>query len=317
MTEYLVFSLLNGLLYGMLLFMLSSGLTLIFSMMGVLNFAHASFYMLGAYFAFQISTWIGFWPALVVAPLLIGVIGALVERFGLRTVHKYGHVAELLFTVGLAFLIEEAVILIWGRNAPDYRIPELLDNPLFTLWSTDFSMYRGFMLLVAVCMFVALFLVLTRTRIGLIIQAALTHPEGVSALGHNVPVVFMLVFGGGCALAGLAGVIGGNYFITAPGMARMLGPIVFVVVVVGGMGSLTGAFVASLLLGAIQTFAVGMEVSLTDLFALFGMSLSFKGGILKDLFRIQISHTGPILPYLFMVFMLIFRPKGLMGTRES
>ena len=317
MIEFIVFSLLNGLLYGMLLFMLSSGLTLIFSMMGVLNFAHASFYMLGAYFAFQISTWIGFWPALVVAPLLIGVVGALVERFGLRTVHKYGHVAELLFTVGLAFLIEEAVILIWGRNAPDYRIPELLDNPLFTLWSTDFSMYRGFMLLVAVCMFVALFLVLTRTRIGLIIQAALTHPEGVSALGHNVPVVFMLVFGGGCALAGLAGVIGGNYFITDPGMARMLGPIVFVVVVVGGMGSLTGAFVASLLLGAIQTFAVGMEVSLTDLFALFGMSLSFKGGILKDLFRIQISHTGPILPYLFMVFMLIFRPKGLMGTRES
>ena len=97
----------------------------------------------------------------------------------------------------------------------------------------------------------------------------------------------------------------------------MLGPIVFVVVVVGGMGSLTGAFVASLLLGAIQTFAVGLEYSLTDLFGLFGVSLSFQGGILKDLFRIQIAHTGPILPYLFMVFMLIFRPKGLMGTRET
>ena len=317
MTEYLVFSLLNGLLYGMLLFMLSSGLTLIFSMMGVLNFAHASFYMLGAYFAFQISSWVGFWPGLIIAPLLIGVIGALVERFGLRTVHKYGHVAELLFTVGLAFLIEEAVILIWGRNAPDYRIPELLDKALFTLWSTDFSMYRGFMLLIAVCMFVVLYLVLTRSRIGLIIQAALTHPEGVSALGHNVPAVFMMVFGGGCALAGLAGVIGGNYFITDPGMARMLGPIVFVVVVVGGMGSLTGAFVASLLLGAIQTFAVGLEISLSDVFGVFGISTDFQTGILKDLFRIQIAHTGPILPYLFMVFMLIFRPKGLMGTRES
>ncbi|MCG6909630.1 MAG: branched-chain amino acid ABC transporter permease [Deltaproteobacteria bacterium] len=317
MVEYIVFSLLNGLLYGMLLFMLSSGLTLIFSMMGVLNFAHASFYMLGAYFAFQISAWVGFWPALIVAPLLIGVLGALVERFGLRTVHKYGHVAELLFTVGLAFLIEEAVILIWGRNAMDYRVPELLDVPLLTLWATDFSMYRGFMLLVAVCMFVALFLVLTRTRIGLIIQAALTHPQGVSTLGHNVPAVFMLVFGGGCALAGMAGVIGGNYFLTDPGMARMLGPIVFVVVVVGGMGSLTGAFVASLLLGTIQTFAVGLEVSLTDLFALFGASPDFESGILKDLFRIQISHTGPILPYVFMVLMLIFRPKGLMGTRET
>ena len=317
MIEYLVFSLLNGLLYGMLLFMLSSGLTLIFSMMGVLNFAHASFYMLGAYFAFQISQWMGFWPALIIAPLVIGGLGALVERFGLRTTHKYGHVAELLFTVGLAFLIEEAVILIWGRNAMDYRIPELLDNPLFTLWSTDFSMYRAFMLLISVCMFVALYLVLTRTRIGLIIQAALTHPEGVSSLGHNVPAVFMLVFGGGCALAGMAGVIGGNYFITDPGMARMLGPIIFVVVVVGGMGSLTGAFVASLLLGAIQTFAVGLEYSLSDLFGLFGVSAGFETGILKDLFRIQIAHTGPILPYLFMVFMLILRPKGLMGTRES
>ena len=317
MIEFFVFSLLNSLLYGMLLFMLSSGLTLIFSMMGVLNFAHASFYMLGAYFAYQISVVVGFWPGLIIAPLLIGVLGAIVERFGLRTVHKSGHVAELLFTVGLAFLIEEAVILIWGRNAADYRIPGLLDSPLFTLWATDFSMYRAFMLLIAVIMFVGLYLVLTRTRIGLIIQAALTHPEGVSALGHNVPGVFMLVFGGGCALAGLAGVIGGNYFITDPGMARMLGPIVFVVVVVGGMGSLTGAFVASLLLGAIQTFAVGLEYSLTDLFRLFGVSTSFQGGILKDLFRIQIAHTGPILPYLFMVCVLIFRPKGIMGTRET
>ena len=219
--------------------------------------------------------------------------------------------------MGIAFLIEEAVILIWGRNAADYRIPELLDNPLFTLWATDFSMYRGFMLLITVGMFVALYLVLTRTRIGLIIQAALTHPEGISALGHNVPGVFMLVFGGGSALAGLAGVIGGNYLITDPGMARLLGPIVFVVSVVGGMGSLTGAFVASLLLGAIQTFAVGLEYSLADLFRLFGVAPNFQTGILKDLFRIQIAHAGPILPYLFMVFMLIFRPKGLMGKRES
>ena len=105
MLEYIVFSILNSLLYGMLLFMLSSGLTLIFSMMGVLNFAHASFFMLGAYFAFQISVFVGFWPALIFAPLIVGVLGAGVERYGLRTVHNYGHVAELLFTVGLAYLI--------------------------------------------------------------------------------------------------------------------------------------------------------------------------------------------------------------------
>ncbi len=316
MLEYVLFSLLNSLVLGMLLFMLSSGLTLIFSMMGVLNFAHASFYMLGAYFGYQISTWVGFWPALVIAPLLVGGLGALVERYGLRSLHKYGHVAELLFTVGLFYIIEESVNLIWGRNAVMYPIPKILDFPVFKLLGADVSAYRMFMLLISMGMFVGLYLVLTRTRIGLIIQAALTHPEGVNALGHNVPAVFMLVFGGGSALAGLAGVIGGIFLITEPAMAATLGPIVFVVIVVGGMGSLTGAFVASLLLAAIQTFAVGIEYSLTDLFALFGWRVDATG-FFRDIWRIQLSHTGPILPYLFMVLMLMFRPKGLMGKRES
>lgn len=285
-------------------------------MMGVLNFAHASFYMLGAYFGYQISTAIGFWPALIIAPPLVGLFGALVERYGLRNVHKYGHVAELLFTVGLAFIIEEGVNLIWGRNAVTYPIPKLLDFPIFTLFNTEFSAYRMFMLFISVAIFIALYWILTRTRIGLIIQAALTHPQMVNALGHNVPAVFMLVFGGGSALAGLAGVIGGIFLVTEPAMAATLGPIVFVVIVVGGMGSLTGAFVASLLLAAIQTFAVGIEYSLSDLLALVGIRAEV-GGILKDLWRIQLSHTGPILPYLFMVLILMFRPKGLMGKRET
>ncbi len=136
--EFFVVSLLNSLVIGMLLFMLSSGLTLIFGMMGVLNFAHASFYMLGAYFAYQISTCIGFWPALVVAPLIVGVLGAAVERYGLRTVHKHGHVAELLFTFGLAFMIEELILLIWGRIEMDYQIPPSLDFTIFTLFETNF-----------------------------------------------------------------------------------------------------------------------------------------------------------------------------------
>jgi branched-chain amino acid transport system permease protein len=253
---------------------------------------------------------------LIIAPIIVGVMGAIVERYGLRTVHKYGHVAELLFTVGLAFIIEESINLIWGRNAVTYPIPAALDFPIFTLFNTEFSAYRMFMLLVSVGMFVGLYLVLTRTRIGLIIQAALTHPEGVSSLGHNVPAVFMMVFGGGSALAGLAGVIGGIFLITEPAMAATLGPIVFVVIVVGGMGSLTGAFIASLLLATIQTFAVGVEYSLTDLLAYFGLHID-TAGFFKDIWRIQLAHTGPILPYLFMVLILMFRPKGLMGKRES
>ncbi len=124
MLELIVISALNGVLYGMLLFLMASGLTVIFSMLGVLNFAHASFYMLGAFFGFQISRWFGFWAALVFAPVLVGLIGAAVERYGLRHVHKNGHVAELLFTFGLAFAIEDVVEIIWGKSPVGNTCPK-------------------------------------------------------------------------------------------------------------------------------------------------------------------------------------------------
>ncbi len=314
--EFFLVTLLNSLSYGLLLFMLSSGLTLIFSMMGVLNFAHASFYMLGAYIAYQTGLHIGFWPALFLAPVLVGVLGAATERFGLRTVHKFGHVAELLFTFGLAYVIEEVVHLIWGRAPVDYRIPSELDFTLFTMYTTQYPAYRGFMMLVSVAMLLGLYLLLTRTRIGLVIQASLSHPDMVQALGHNVPRVFMLVFAGGTALAGLAGVIGGNAFITEPGMAAAVGSIVFVVVVFGGMGSLAGAFLASLIIGALQTFSVAFDYSMLDFFSMVGVNIdpaSLWGGF----WSITISQTAPVLPYLLMVLMLIVRPRGLMGTREG
>ena len=206
MLELIVISTLNGVLFGMLLFLLSSGLTVIFSMMGVLNFAHASFYMLGAFFGYQLTRWIGFWPALVLAPLLVGAVGMAVERYGLRNTHKHGHVAELLLTFGLAFAIEEIVSMIWGKSPMDYRIPAALDFPAFTVFSTNYPAYKIFMLAVSVTIFVALLVVLKKTRVGLIVQAALTHPSMVGHLGHNVGRVFMVVFGVGSALAGLAGV---------------------------------------------------------------------------------------------------------------
>jgi branched-chain amino acid transport system permease protein len=315
-VEFFVISLLNGISYGLLLFLLSSGLTLIFSMMGVLNFAHASFYMLGAYFAYTIAERIGFWPALVFAPLLMVLVGAVVERFGLRTVHKYGHVAELLFTFGLAYLIEEGVKLAWGQAPVPYRIPAELDGPLFHVFTSPFPKYRAFMMLVSVSMLLAIYLMLTRTRIGLVIQAALTHPQMVEALGHNVQRVFMLVFAGGAALAGLAGVIGGNAFVTAPSMASSVGTIVFVVVVVGGMGSLGGAFLASLLIGLLQTFAIAIDVSLTDLFGRLGFHVT-NATFLSSVWNLTLSQMAPVLPYLLMVVMLIVRPRGLMGTREG
>lgn len=315
-VEFTLISLLNGLSYGLLLFMLSSGLTLIFSMMGVLNFAHASFYMLGAYFAYTISTEFGFWPALFIAPLIVGILGALIERYGLRAVHKYGHVPELLFTFGLSYVVVELVQLVWGRGAVPYPIPPELDGSLFTLYTTTFPTYRGFMMLVALVMLVSIYLALTRTRIGLVIQASLTHPDMVEALGHNVPRVLMLVFGGGCALAGLAGVIGGNAFTTEPNMAATVGSIIFVVVVVGGMGSLAGALLASLLIGVIQTFAVALDYSFASLLTALGANITADTPGYSVL-NLTIAQSAAILPYVLMVLILIFRPKGLMGTREG
>jgi branched-chain amino acid transport system permease protein len=343
--EFFVISMLNGLSYGLLLFMLSSGLTLIFSMMGVLNFAHASFYMLGAYVGYTVSQVTGFWPALVIAPLIVGALGALFERLCLRQVHKFGHVAELLITFGLSYVILELVQLIWGRIALEFRPPEVLQGPAFTLinhtlnglslhWgavpsemcnATDaairvvcspFPATRGFMMVVALTMLVSVWLLLTRTRIGLVIQAALTHPDAVESLGHNVPRIFMLVFGAGAALAGLAGVIGGSTYLTEPAMAATVGSVIFVVVVVGGMGSLSGAFLASVLIGVIQTFAVAFDYSLGTLASQLGINLSAAAAG-NTLVKLTLSQVAPILPYLFLVLILIFRPKGLLGKREG
>lgn len=312
-------NLLDGLVMGLLLFMLSSGLTLIFSMMGVLNFAHASFFMLGAYFAYQISTFMGFWTGLIAAPIAVGIIGALVERFGLRRVHQHGHVPELIFTFGLALLIEEIVQFFWGKSQVPYRKPEILDFPLFSIANFDIQAYKIFMIFVAMAIFIVLLFILTRTRIGLIIQAALSHPRTVESLGHNVPLVFMGVFGVGTALAGVAGVIAGPQLGTHPGMAILLGSIVFVTIVIGGLGSLWGALVASLLIGWIQTFAATYNYGLADLFLALGLERpeDLSQSAFRDLWTLSLPQVGPILPYLLMVLVLVVRPFGLFGKRDA
>ena len=316
MKELVTFSLLNGVVYGLLLFMLSSGLTLIFSLMGVLNFAHASVFMLGAYFSWQIARWIGFWPALVVAPLACGLVGAAIERYGLRRVHRQGHVAEILFTFGLAYVIGELVIMAWGRNPIENQVPAAIDFAAFHLFGTSYPFYKVLMMAISVGMFAFLYLAFKRTRVGLVIQAALTHPQTVGALGHDVPRLFVLVFAIGSALAGLAGVIGGFALMTEPNMALNLGPIVFVVIVVGGLGSIPGAFVASMLIGIVQTFAVALDYSLMDLLRPLGWNVG-ASGVMRDIATVKIAQAAPILPYLLLVLVLIVRPRGLMGTRET
>ncbi len=331
--ESIVFSIFNGILYGMLLFMLTSGLTLIFSMMGILNFAHAAFFMLGAYFAYYLTggmaaifssliggsgaELVGFLIALVVAPLLVGVIGGLIQRYGLRYVHRFGHVAELLFTFGLFILIEELVQIFFGKINKNYEIPELLNFTAFTWRGLNYNFYRLFMLLVAVGIFVGLYYMMTRTRVGMIIRAALTHPHTTAQLGHDVPKIFMWVFGAGCALAGVGGVIGGNVLGTEPAMAVQLGPIVFVIIVIGGLGSLNGALIASLFIGILNDLSITLDLKFSYLFAAAGVDVNAAEGVMTDLVNLSTAKLAPVLPYILMVLVLIFRPRGLFGERDT
>jgi branched-chain amino acid transport system permease protein len=244
----------------------------------------------------------------------------------LRRVHALGHVPELLVTFGLSYIVLEIVQLVWGRSALDFSPPPSLQGPAFTLvhrageglsvvWGappdgvcsladtavrvscSPFPATRALMVLVAMLMLVLIAALLTRTRTGLVVRAALTHPEMVNSLGHNLPRLYMLLFGAGTALAALAGVVGGSTYLTEPAMAASMGAMVFVVVVVGGLGSLSGAFAASLLIGVLQTAAAAADVSLVP--------------------GVTLARLAPALPFVLMLLMLVLRPQGLLGRPSA
>jgi branched-chain amino acid transport system permease protein len=308
-----IVALLNGTIYGLLLFMVSAGLTLIFGMMGVLNFAHASFYMLGAYFAYTLQGVLGFAGAVIAAPVLVGLVGVVVERFFLRRVHHHGHAHELLLTFGLSFIIAELIKLFFGNYPVIYRVPAGLDFAAFRVGHSDYPFYRVLMGLVSIGMFGLIYLLLTRTRVGIVVRSAIYRPKMAEALGHNVPLVFMGVFGVGAALAGLAGAVAGAFYTTNPNMAIELGVMVFVVVVVGGLGSLEGAMLASLLIGIITSLAVGVDASLADLLGLVGAREWAQG--VGGLLTLKVSSLAATLPFAVMLLVLLVRPSGLLGEK--
>jgi branched-chain amino acid transport system permease protein len=278
---------LHGLVHGMLLFLVASGLTLIFGMMGVLNFAHGALYMLGAYFSFSILQWTGqFWLSLIFAPVMVAVIGVVIERVFLRKVHAFGHVHELLITFGIAYMIDDLVKIIWGNKALLVKLPSILNGSLL-FFGTQYPVYRLFILAISFLVFALLFLTLFKTRAGIIVRAAVANKDMVDALGFNVPFIFILLFGMGAWLAGLAGVIGGPYLITNPGMAANILIDLFVVVVVGGLGSVVGALIASLLIGQLQSIGI-----------------------------LFLPQFAIVFQFLLMALVLIFRPHGLMGESK-
>lgn len=312
--EFFTVSLINGTIYGLLLFMVSAGLTLIFGMMGVLNFAHASFYMVGAYLAYSLQKVVGFWPAIILSPIIVGLLGVVVERYFLRRVHKHGHAHELLLTFGLSFIIAEVIKLFFGNYPVNYQVPESLNFAAFQLFGTNYPFYRVLMGVISLLMFGLIYLLLSRTRIGIVVRSAIYRPRMAEALGHNVPLVFMGVFGVGAGLAGLAGAVAGAFYTTNPNMALELGVLVFVVVVIGGLGSLEGAMVSSILIGLISSFAVGIDLTAADLLAKVGAGAWAQevGGLLT----LKVSSLAATIPFALMLLVLLVRPSGLMGEKE-
>jgi branched-chain amino acid transport system permease protein len=278
---------LHGFVYGMLLFLVASGLTLVLGMMGVLNLAHASFYMLGAYFAYSVTIYSGtFWLSLLISPLLVGALGLLIERFLIRKTYKGGHQLQLLLTFGLFFILNESVRIVWGSGLLTAETPSILAWSI-PFWGIAYPVYRLFILAFAILVLVVMSLILGRTRVGIIIRAAVSDSEMVEALGNNVPSVFLLVFGGGAALAGLAGVIAAPFLSVYLNMGGEALMDCFVVIVVGGFGSLRGALIASLMIGQLQSFGI-----------------------------LFIPQLAMVFQFLLMTVILIVKPTGLLGEKE-
>ncbi len=277
----------HGLAYGMILFLIASGLNIIFGMMGILNLAHASFFMLSAYFCYQFLSMTGnFWAALLLAPLATSFFGILLERLLLRKVHTLGHMAELILTIGVSLVVLAAVKIFWGTESLPVKIPSILGG-LINIAGMDYPVYRLFVIGLALAVLAVMALLLYKTRLGKIVRAAVSDADMVASLGINTPLVFMLVFGIGTWLAGVAGVAVAPILTVFPGLSDQVGMDAFVVVVTGGLGSLSGAFVVAIIFGLLSSYGVQF-----------------------------FSQLAPVLMFLFMAIVLAIKPTGLFGERE-
>ena len=279
---------LHGLAYGMVLFLIAAGLNVIFGMMGVLNLAHASFFMLSAYLGFQFVSITGnFWLALLLAPPATAICGVLMERFLLTKVHAFGHMGELILTLGVAQIILAAVKGIWGTESLPLKMPPLLEGRV-TFAGLDYPIYRLFIIGLALAILAVMTLLLYKTRLGKIVRAAVSDAGMVNALGINIPLVFMMVFGIGIWMAGVAGVAIAPILTVFPGLADQVGMDAFIVVVTGGFGSLLGAFVVSIIFGLLSSYGVQF-----------------------------FSQFASVLIVGFMAIVLAIRPNGLFGARDA
>ncbi len=288
--------LLNGVQYGLLLFLVSSGLTLVFGIMGIINIAHGSFYMIGAYLAWSLTGALGnFWVALPAGIVLSVVLGMLLEWLVIRYLYGRDLLYQVLLTYGLILVFEEMRSLLWGDDVRGVNIPQLLSASVQLSDTQAYPVYR--LWISAVCLAVAglMYWVIQKTRLGMMIRAGASNREMVQSLGINIQVIYRVVFAAGLALAAFAGMIAAPVSAVFPGMGNQVLIICFVVVVIGGMGSVKGALIASLMIGLVDTF---------------GKVLSLEVGGFKVL-----PELSSMTVYLLMAAILLWRPEGLFGKK--
>jgi branched-chain amino acid transport system permease protein len=296
--------LLNGLQYGVMLFLMAAGLTLILGIMNMVNLAHGSLFMVGAYLAVAAFNWTGNYVVAVFLGLLGTLaVGMLIEVIALRTLYSRDHLDQVLATFGLILFFNEATALIWGRGSLYTSLPSWLQGHVTLFTGSRYPLYRLVILVVGLVVAVALWYVVTRTRLGMLIRAGASNRTMVAALGVNIRLLYTVVFGFGAALAGLAGLMAGPIYAVQPGMGEIVLIQAFVVIVIGGIGSIRGALLGAVIVGLVDT-----------------MGRAF----LKPMLATLISPTaaeaaGPALAsmliYLLMAVVLALKPAGLFQSR--
>jgi branched-chain amino acid transport system permease protein len=297
---------LNGLQFGLLLFLLAAGLTLVFGIMDLVNLAHGSLYMLGAYFAATFAVWTGsfvFGAVLALAATLL--VGMAVEVIAMRRLYGRDHLDHVLATFGLILFFDELVRLIWGAGGMSLPLPSWLNTSVRILPGVDYSAYKLSIIVVSLAVAAFLYVLVMQTRLGMLIRAGASNREMIGALGVNIKLLFTVVFGLGAALAGLAGLMQAPILTVQIGMGENILILAFVITVIGGIGSIRGAFVAAILVGFIDTLG---RAYFTDL-----LRLAFT----KETAATAAPALSSMLIYLLMAIVLVIRPEGLFPANSK
>ncbi|MDC8454398.1 MULTISPECIES: branched-chain amino acid ABC transporter permease [unclassified Marinobacter] len=282
-TELFFVQLINGLQYGLLLFLIASGLTLVFGVMGILNLAHGSMYMVGAYLVWYFVAVTGSFTVSAILSAVIALgLGILIERVLIQRLYNRNHLDQVLLTIGMIFVFNSLQSILWGNDPYGVAVPDALSGSVPFTDNSSYPIYRIFAAFICIAIAAALYFVVSKTRLGMLIRAGESNREMVEALGVNIKSLYTIVFAIGVMLAAVSGIIAAPMRSIVPGMGESVLITCFVVVVIGGMGSIKGAFVGALLVGVISTFAAVLMPTMSNMII-----------------------------YIFMILVLLVKPQGL------